>query len=106
MEIFEFFEHYSVSCAPCPKNHESVDPGGGGEHIYIYNIHTYIHTYIYIHYHDGVRSQERFVLWFGELGFITVVYIYIWTLWVNLPAPPTTGVEVHTIGTIRPDKPR
>ena len=25
LELLEFFEHYSVSCAPCPKNHESVD---------------------------------------------------------------------------------
>ena len=30
LEFLDFFEHYSVSCAPCPKNHESVDPGGGG----------------------------------------------------------------------------
>ena len=34
--MLEFFEHYSVSCASCPKNHESVDLRGGGEHIYIY----------------------------------------------------------------------
>ena len=36
LEILEFFEHYSVSCAPCPKNHESVDlGGGGGEQVYV-----------------------------------------------------------------------
>ena len=35
--MLEFFEHYSVSCASCPKNHESVDlRGGGGASIYIY----------------------------------------------------------------------
>ena len=51
LEFLDFFEHYSVSCAPCPKNHESVDPGGGGgELIYIY-IYKHTHTCICIHRH-------------------------------------------------------
>ena len=58
LEKLIFFEHYSVSCAPCPKNHESVDPGGGGGRAYIYiythllngvyiNINIYIYIYTY-----------------------------------------------------------
>ena len=41
MEALECFEHYSVSCVPCPKNHESVDLGA--------SIYIYIYTHLYKH---------------------------------------------------------
>ena len=57
----EFFEHYSVSCTPCPMIHECVGVdlgggGGGGASIYIY-IYIYIYRYIHIYVHSSSASE-------------------------------------------------
>ena len=52
-KFFDFLEHYSVSCVPCPKNHESVDPGGGGR--------AYIYIYISLLY-KTLRSNEPYMV--------------------------------------------
>ena len=48
---WEFWNFLSITvfrAPPCPKNHESVDPGGGGgASIYIY-IYIYVYIYIYL----------------------------------------------------------
>ena len=46
----EFFEHYSVSCTPCPMIHECVGVdlgGGGGASIYIY-IYIYMYARVFV----------------------------------------------------------
>ena len=38
LEILDFFEHYSVSCTPCPMIHECV----GRANLEIWNLETYV----------------------------------------------------------------
>ena len=66
----EFFEHYSVSCTPCPMIHECVGVdlgGGGGEHIYIY-IYILLFRYVFV--------VKGLVLWYKNHGCLMIVIVH------------------------------